>query len=155
MLQKSGLWRAPVAAIGFCLVLGSVGLLLQSMPTHYVKQAQAQPLLPGPNVYAYTAVTAAQIIVGANPTRHALQICNPGGTNILWIAPTSAAAIGGQTGAITTIITPSANGAGTVGVPVTSSGTVPCFSPPATAPSLGAQWSAFSTTTPVTVYEWP
>lgn len=115
---------------------------------------RAQSTALGPNVYAYTAVTTAQVIVPANPTRHALQICNPGGTNILWIAPQNTP-IGGQTGAITTVITPSANGAGTVGVPVTASGTVPCYSPPTNAPSLGAAWAGFSTTTPVTVFEWP
>jgi hypothetical protein len=143
------------SAAGFLFAGAMLALLAQSVPHDAIKPAHAQPLLPGPNVYAYTAVTTAQIIIGANPTRHALQICNPGGTNVLWIAPTSAAAIGGQTGAITTVIVPSANGAGTVGVPVTASGVVPCFSPPTSAPSIGAQWSAFSTTTPVTVYEWP
>jgi hypothetical protein len=131
-----------------CFITAAILDLLTVPRTH------AQSTALGPNIYAYTAVTTAQTIIGANPTRHALQICNPGGTNVLWIAPLGNG-IGGNTGAIVTAITPSANGAGTVGVPVTASGTVPCYSPPLNAPSIGQGWSGFSTTTPVTVYEWP
>lgn len=143
--------------------LAGVGFLIFTFITfgqlgeHPVKfqQAHAQPTgILGPNVFAYTAVTTAQVIVPANPQRRALQICNPGATNVLWIAPQNAA-ITGQTGAVTGVITPAANGAGTVGVPVTASGTVPCFAPPVNAPSIGAAWAGFSTTTPVTVFEWP
>jgi hypothetical protein len=139
-----------LSAVTVSLVMIAIILVFSSQPN----RVKAQSGFLGPNVYAYTAVTTAQVIIGSNPTRKALQICNPGATNILWIAPQNVP-IGGNTGAITTLITPSANGAGTVGVPVTASGTVPCFSPPTNAPSIGASWSAFSTTTPVTVYEWP
>jgi hypothetical protein len=138
-------------AAALAVILIAVAML----PDHGPRHAKAQSTVLGPNIYAYTAVTTAQTIIGPNPTRHALQICNPGATNILWIAPLGLA-IGGQTGAIVTAITPSANGAGTVGVPVTpASGIVTCFSPPTNAPSIGQGWAGFSTTTPVTIYEWP
>ncbi len=136
----------------FGLLFGAA--LLTALGSLEVRHAKGQSTFAGPNVYAYTAVTTAQVIIGANPTRHALQICNPGAANILWIAPQNVP-IGGNTGALTALIVPSANGAGTVGVPVTAAGTVPCFAPPVNAPSIGASWSGFSTTTPVTVYEWP
>jgi hypothetical protein len=140
-----------LSSLGIGLLTIAALVAIANIPTRHAK---GQSTVLGPNIYAYTAVTAAQTIIGPNPTRHALQICNPGGTNILWIAPLGNG-ITGQTGAIGTAITPSANGAGTVGVPVTASGTVPCFSPPTNAPSIGQGWAAFSTTTPVTVFEWP
>lgn len=141
--------RNVLGAIGLTLLAAAVVGVLNEQRPLLMKGAQAQSTVLGPNLYAYTAVTSSQQLIGANPTRHALQICNPGGTNILWIAPQGTAV---NTGAA---VTPAANGAGTVGVPVTSSGTVPCFSPPTNAPSIGQGWNGFSTTTPVTVYEWP
>lgn len=140
-------------AVSAAILVGLAGLLTL-IANHPVQNAKAQSLALGPNIYAYTAVTTAQTIIGANPTRHALQICNPGGSNILWIAPLGLP-ITGQAGALAAQITPSANGAGTVGVPVTASGTVPCFAPPTNAPSIGQGWQGFSASTPVTVYEWP
>ena len=114
---------------------------------HIIKPAHAQPTVLGPNVYFYTAVTAAQQIIGANPTRHALQICNSGGTNALWAMPNIATI---NTGAI---VNPAAN----VGVPVpaVASNVQSCFAPPTNAPAVGQAWQGFSTTTPVTVLEWP
>lgn len=135
-------------------LFGVAAALLLGIANMPVQHAKGQSTALGPNLYAYTAVTTAQVIIGANATRHALQICNPGGTNILWIAP-QGTPITGQTGALSAIITPSANGGGTIGVPVTASGVVPCFAPPANAPSIGQAWAGFSTTTPVTVLEWP
>lgn len=127
----------------------SVGTVLVQNTTHhnFIKEARAQPTILGPNVYFYSAVTTAQQIIGANPTRHALQICNSGGTNALWVMPNVATI---NTGAI---VNPAAN----VGVPVppVASNVQSCFNPPTNAPSIGQAWNGFSTTTPVTVLEFP
>lgn len=129
-----------VAALTF--VVGGVGLLQNVKPAH----AQTNLL---PNIYAYAAVTTAQQLVAPNATRRALQICNAGGTNVLWIAPQ------GNTINTGAAVVPAANAAGSVGVPVaTGGGVVTCFSPPVNAPSIGQGWNGFSTTTPVTVYEY-
>lgn len=119
---------------------------LQPPPTMF-KPAHAQPLVLGPIVSFFSAVTTAQVIVQPNPTRHALQICNSGGTNALWAMPNAATV---NTGAI---VNPAAN----VGVPVppVASNVQSCFAPPTSAPSLGQGWLGFSTTTPVTVLDWP
>lgn len=156
MKKLGNFWiEAKIFAVA-ALLTAAIGLAAVYSPHgKFIKDAIAQPTNLGPNIYAYTAVTASQQIVPANPTRHALQICNPGGTNILWIAPQNVPVNPGFPNQVTATITPAANGAGTVGVPVTASGTVPCFAPPTNAPSLGAAWAGFSTTTPVTVYEWP
>lgn len=113
-----------------------------------VKPAHAQPTILGPNVYFYAAVTTAQQIIGASPSRHGLQICNSGGTNPLWIMPNVATI---NTGAV---VNPATN----VGVPVpaVASNVQSCFAPPANiVASLGQAWLGQSTTTPVTVLEWP
>jgi hypothetical protein len=138
--------------VGVCvfwlLALGGVvglGLIIQHAPG--IKPAHAQPTNLGPNVYFYTAVTTAQQIIGTNPTRHGLQICNDGGTNVLWIMPNVATV---NTGAL---VNPAAN----VGISVlaVASNVVSCFSPPTNAPSIGQAWNGFSTTTPVTILEYP
>ncbi|HKD46434.1 MAG TPA: hypothetical protein VKB67_01990 [Rhizomicrobium sp.] len=118
-----------------------------------IPPAKAQPLVLGPNYIVYSAVTAAQQIIGANPSRHALQICNPGSTNALWILPTATAVATGFANNTTGTVSPAAN----VGfsVPPVASNVVNCFSPPLSAPSLGQAWSGFSTTTPVVIFEWP
>ena len=113
----------------------------------FIKEARGQPTLLSPNVYFYSAVTAAQQIIGANPSRHALQICNSGATNALWLMPNIATI---NTGAI---VAPAANVG--VSVPPVTSNVVACFSPPTNAPSVGQAWQGFSTTTPVTVLEYP
>lgn len=134
---------ALLVIFGMCfLIFALVGL----QPQNAIKGAHAQSTALGPNVYFYTAVTTAQQIIGANPSRHGLQICNSGGTNALWIMPNVATI---NTGAI---VNPAAN----VGVPVPAiaSNVQSCFAPPTNVVSIGQAWNGFSTTTPVTVLEW-
>jgi len=86
--------------------------------------------------------TAATSIIAANPSRAALQICNPS-ANVVWISPST--------------ITPAANGAGSYSLPAVSSGTIVCYSSPSSIDGgLGAAWSAITATTPttLTIYEY-
>jgi hypothetical protein len=160
-LLNHWLWYAPIVKLAAAwLVVGTAVALLNNYDSgdhRFIKPAHAQPTIPGPAVYPFASVTTAQTIINANTTRHALQICNAGGTNVLWIAPLGAPPSGtGLTGIGTAQVTPAANGAGSVGVPIaTGGGVITCFSPPTNAPSIGQGWQGFSTGTAVTVYEWP
>lgn len=138
---------APFLAAAAGTAMLAAGLSLLPSQPGAIKPAYAQPTVLGPNVLFYTAVTTAQQIIGANPSRHGLQICNSGGTNALWAMPNVATI---NTGAI---VAPAAN----VGVPVppVASNVQSCFAPPVNAPSIGQAWQGFSTTTPVTVLEYP
>ena len=60
-----------ITIVASALVIAAVLGIVADYPVH---QAKGQSTFPGPNVYAYTAVTTAQVIIGANPSRHALQI---------------------------------------------------------------------------------
>jgi hypothetical protein len=132
--------------LAMALAFGLVALISAVNPPHVLRPAYAQTTLLAPNVYFYSAVTTAQQIIGANPSRHGLQICNSGGTNALWIMPNTATI---NTGAV---VAPAAN----VGVPVppVASNVQSCFTPPVGL-SVGQAWQGFSTTTPVTVLEYP
>lgn len=134
---------APLSAALFIIY----AIVVLQPHASYIKPAQAQPLILGPLVSFFATVTTAQVIVQPNPTRHSLQICNSGGTNALWVMPNANTV---NTGAI---VNPAAN----VGVPVppVASNVQSCFAPPTSAPSLGQGWLGFSTTTPVTVLDWP
>jgi len=137
-----------VALALVAVIVGGFALAVKNAPrVDFIKYANAQPTILSPNVYFYSAVTTAQQLIGANPSRHGLQICNSGGTNALWIMPNIATI---NTGAV---VAPAAN----VGIPVPAiaSNVASCFSPPTNAPSVGQAWQGFSTTTPVTVLEYP
>ena len=131
-------------AFGFIALM--VTLMLMKPDDGVIKPAHAQPTIATPNVYFYAAVTTAQQIIGANPSRHGLQICNSGGTNALWIMPNVATV---NTGAI---VNPATN----VGVPVpaVASNVQSCFTVPAGLTTT-QPWQGQSTTTPVTVLEYP
>jgi hypothetical protein len=139
--------RIPVGVLGAALLF--IGVMLVgnwSYHNDFIRAAKGQPTLPSPNVYFYTAITTAQQIIGQNPSRHGLQICNSGGTNALWIMPNVATI---NTGAI---VAPATN----VGVPVpaVASNVQSCFTAPPGL-SVGQAWQGQSTTTPVTVLEYP
>jgi hypothetical protein len=101
----------------------------------------SQGLVLNPQVTGFSspANNAATQIIGQNPARKLLQICNPTASVIVWIAPTG--------------VTVSANGAGSIGLPAVSSGTTSCFTIP-TVPggiAAGNSWSAIGASTPYTL----
>ena len=107
--------------------------------------AQSQGLVLNPNVSTYACGTgcanAAAQIIGQNPTRRSIQICNPSAV-IVWIAPGSTTAV--------------ANGAGSIGLPAVSSGTTTCYTPPnGFSNFVGNSWNVVGASTPfnMTVYE--
>ena len=104
----------------------------------------------GPFVTGVTLnTTVATQIIGSNPSRRGLQICNPNASIILWIAPTAAPGA--------TAVTVAANGAGSYSLPAVSSGTIVCYTFPngISTSGAGAAWNAITATTPatVTIYE--
>lgn len=122
---------AVALAIGFLVYRPDAGL--------------TQTTLLGPFPTGVTLnTTAATQVIGQNPGRKVLQICNPNASIIVWIAPAG--------------VTPAANGAGSYSLPAVSSGTIVCYtSPGASSPGgLGAAWSAITATTPatLTIYEY-
>ena len=100
---------------------------------------KAQPTLALPFATVTTGVTTSTQIVGANPTRRSIQICNPGTGNVFALPAGSG--------------TPAANN----GLPIT---TLTCFTQPTvtasgTSGSGGAAWNAFATaSTNILVLEW-
>ena len=108
--------------------------------TWLVPGADAQSTFPGPvvTVTALSAATAAQII-GANPSRRSIQICNVGASNPVTIWP----------GLISPVLS------GYTLPPVTSNVTA-CFTPPTgLAGGMGAVWNGLSSSgTSVSVFEY-
>lgn len=110
-------------------------------------KAVSQGLVLNPQVTAFSSVAsnAATQIIGQNPTRKLLQICNPSSV-VVWIAPGS--------------ITAAANGAGSYGLPAVSSGTTTCYTTPndrsTAAWTAGNSWNAIGASTPYTlsIYEY-
>jgi len=84
------------AGIALCLLAGASYLWK-------LKEARAQIGANLPFVTGVTVQNSVTTIIGANPTRHGLKICNVGATNDVWIAPVNV------TG---TTVAPAALGAG-------------------------------------------
>jgi hypothetical protein len=125
-----------LAGIGFCAL---AGVAYQVLP------ALSQTTFGNPTGTAVTTTStdngASRQIIGSNPTRRAIQICNPSAV-VWWIAPSP--------------ITPAANGAGSYGLPANSTGTTVCYTVPSNFPnSVGAAWNGKPASTPATlsVYE--
>ncbi len=123
-----------LSAIGISLVIAfSVAALLTW------DQPKAQPTLSLPFATVTTGVTTSTQIVGVNPSRRSIQICNPGTGNVFAL-PAGAG-------------TPANNN----GLPIT---TLTCFTPPTvtasgTSGGGGAAWNAFATaSTNILVLEW-
>jgi hypothetical protein len=108
----------------------------------FTAQAQTTNLTPVVTVTTVTSPTAIQII-GQNPGRKSIQICNAG-TGIMWIWP----------GALSPALS-------AYELPALSSGTTVCFVPPIFAggvagSSVGNSWNAegAGASGPVSVFEW-
>ena len=110
----------------------------------FTAAAQTTNLTPVVTVTTITSPTAVQII-GQNPTRKSIQICNTG-TGVLWIWP----------GALSPAVS-------AYELPALSSGTTTCYVPPAFSGSnsgqgsgFGNSWNAQAVTTsgPVAVFEY-
>jgi len=105
----------------------------------HINQPKAQPTLALPFATVTTGVTTSTQIVGANPTRRSIQICNAGTGNVFALPVGSG--------------TPANNN----GLPIT---TLTCFTQPTvtasgTSGSGGAAWNAFATaSTNILVLEW-
>lgn len=118
-----------VAAITWFLVQGGV--------------SWAQTTLLGPFATGVNVTTVSSQIIGSNPSRKSIQICNPSATTIVWIAPAPTV--------------PLANNGGSISLPAVSSGTTTCFTPPTgVTGGLGAAWNGISAggNASVTVLEW-
>lgn len=135
------MWTYSKFAIGIV-----VGVLLAAAMAAGVFTATAQTtnLTPVVTVTTVTSPTAIQII-GQNPTRKSIQICNAG-TGIMWIWP----------GALSPAVS-------AYELPALSSGTTVCFVPPAFAggntgggSGFGNSWNAegAGASGPVSVFEW-
>ena len=113
--------------------------LISLLSIHLDRQAKAQPTLALPFATVTTGVTTSTQIVGANPTRRSIQICNAGTGNVFALPVGSG--------------TPANNN----GLPIT---TLTCFTQPTvtasgTSGSGGAAWNAFATaSTNILVLEW-
>jgi hypothetical protein len=119
-----------------------VGVLLACAMTAGILSAAAQNtvLNPSVTVTTVTSPTALQII-GQNPTRKDIRICNAG-TGVMWIWP----------GALSPALS-------AYELPALSSGTTVCFTPPdaaATGAGQGNSWNAqgAGASGPVSVFEW-
>lgn len=103
--------------------------------------ALAQSTFPNPVVTQTTLAAAALQVIGQNPTRRSIRICNVGATNAVWVWP----------GAL------SPPKSVDLLAPVTSN-VVTCHSPPSgVVGSNGAQWNAIvngGSSGSVTVEEW-
>ncbi len=126
--------KKVLAAIGFSAVIAFVAAALLTWD-----KPKAQPTLSLPFAIVTTGVTTSTQIVGVNPSRRSIQICNPGTGNVFAL-PAGAG-------------TPANNN----GLPIT---TLTCFTPPTvtasgTSGGGGAAWNAFATaSTNILVLEW-
>jgi hypothetical protein len=128
--------KAEIKFAAKCIVVGAAiaaaSLFLRSAP-------KAQPTLALPFATVTTGVTTSTQIVGANPTRRAIQICNAGTGNVFALPAGSG--------------TPANNN----GLPIA---TLTCFTQPTvtasgTSGGGGAAWNAFATaSTNILVLEW-
>lgn len=126
------------------MLVTGIGLMLAALisyhPQDAIKPAHAQPTLLGPNATSVALTASSVPIIGINPSRHALQFCNPS-ASIETIAPAP--------------LTPTTNSIG-ITLPAVASGVTSCFSPPVNAPSIGQAWNGISAgSTNVTVMEYP
>jgi len=94
-----------------------------------VYQAQSQTTLSASPAITTTALsTSSAQIIGSNPTRKAIIICNPGAV-VEWIAPAPATAVA----------------AAGIGLPAASSGTTVCVTyTAASGSSVGNAWNGIS-----------
>ncbi|HWS65718.1 MAG TPA: hypothetical protein VN325_23410 [Steroidobacteraceae bacterium] len=82
---------------------------------HVIKSAHAQPTGLGPNATSVALSTTSAQVLGTNPTRHGLTICNPSAI-VEYFAPSP-------------VVPLTAGGVG-VGLPAIASGVTSCYSYP-------------------------
>lgn len=95
-----------------------------------------------PNATSVPLSTTSAQIIGTNPTRHGLQICNPSAI-VEFIAPAP-------------LVPLTAGGVG-IGLPAIASGVTSCYTAPIGMPGIGQAWNGVSASaTPnITVLEFP
>jgi hypothetical protein len=121
------------------LTVAAIAIIIAAM--YNIPRSKAQSTQIGPNATSVALSTTSAQILGQNPSRHALQICNP--TAIVeFIAPAP-------------IVPLTAGGVG-IGLPAIASGVTSCFTAPLGV-SIGSAWNAVSaSSTPnITVLEYP
>jgi hypothetical protein len=131
---------AITGAAFMALVAGALMLSSYDGGNHPLK---AQPTGLGPNATSVALSTTSAQVLGTNPSRHGLTLCNPSAI-VEYIAPSP-------------IIPLTAGGVG-IGLPAISSGVTSCFSFPVGLNSgIGQAWNAVSASaTPnLTVIEYP
>lgn len=97
----------------------------------------AQTTFPGPVATAVAVTNAGVQLVAANPSRRAIEICNTGGTNGLWIWP----------GATATPVSFRE-------IPPVASSATTCYVSPLVGGGAGAAWQGMSLTTTAGIVEW-
>ena len=131
--RNFGQWSLIVAICMVCLAAA----------TYFPNRAMSQTTNLGPFDTALSNVTSgSNQIIGQNPSRKALSICNPS-SHIMWVAPAP--------------IVAAAAGAGSVGIPAASSGTTTCFNTPTNITGgLGAAWNGLDATSGgnLTIFEY-
>lgn len=124
------------------LVILALCIIIAIFVTHYPRQARAQSTVLGPYGTSVALSTTSAQIIGTNPTRRGLQICNISASIIEYIAPSPLVPVTG----------------GTIGIslPAVASGVQSCFTAPSGL-SIGQAWNGVSASaTPnVTVLEYP
>jgi hypothetical protein len=126
-------------AMIMALIIAGVAWLSSIDPRH--AKGQSTALGPNGTSVPLNAGTPVQII-GANPTRHSLQFCNPSAI-VEFIAPVGPIVL-------------STAGVG-IGLPAIASGVTSCFTVPLGVSTIGAAWngSSASATPNITVLEYP
>lgn len=147
---------------GLGIAIGLVGVMALSLVwlANMRQPAQAQVGANLPFATGVSVLNSVTTIIGPNPTRRGLKICNVGATNDVWIAPIN---IGG------TAVTPAALGAGSFllsrGSAAGANVVVNCLNMPAdvvgggassVSPSIAAGFAGITnaSTSPVTVWEY-
>lgn len=107
--------------------------------------AAAQTTNPVPVATGAQVGVASGQVIGSNPTRRSISICNPSATVTVWIAPGSQAAV--------------ANGGGSISIAPVASNVTSCYTPPTGSgggsTNIGASWNAIAqTATPTSLTIW-
>lgn len=130
-MRESARGLVGVAVFWLLALGGVVGLALIIQHAPAIKPAHAQSTFLGPNATSVALSTTSAQVIGTNPARKMLQLCNTSTTIIDYIAPVP--------------IVPVNTGGIGLTLPAVASGVTSCFTTPTgTTAGLGAAWNAVS-----------
>lgn len=123
--------RSLIARI--CAAIAVAAIIALGVVQPQVAFSQSTALWPQVTVASVLTATSGQII-GTNPTRRYLSICNPSAAIVAWIAPGTQAA--------------AANGGGSISIAPVASNVTSCFTTPIISDRyVGQSWNAIAVTT--------